>query len=318
MNSPQPALTVAKGQARVSLQDFGRQHNLSLGVSTSGVADEYGMYRANQLVANNANCPILEIMLGGVEIHAQTRCTIAVYGLDIRLEINDKAVNTTQAITLECNDKVAILPFQKGIYGYLAISGGFSAQLWLGSVVEQNVNQSQYFQGSIEPTDPTITSSYIRSNLANSRQFYAEKELTLRFIPNNNYQQLSKELKKSLENLTLTIDHQSNKMGYRLTVTDDNADIAKDITTEITANSAKLSTPVNFGQLQLPSSKQWIVLMKDRQTMGGYPTLGTIMRIDLFRLAQMRPGLQVSLKAVTIEQAQSQLTAFYQKLKLIP
>jgi allophanate hydrolase subunit 2 len=53
--------------------------------------------------------------------------------------------------------------------------------------------------------------------------------------------------------------------------------------------------------------------MKERQTIGGYPILGTVMQVDLFRLSQKKPGEHVRFLPVTIEQAQAQLSAFYQR-----
>ena len=52
--------------------------------------------------------------------------------------------------------------------------------------------------------------------------------------------------------------------------------------------------------------------MKDRQTIGGYPVLGTVIQTDLFRLAQKRPGEIIKLSSTTLTFAQQQLISFYQ------
>ena len=65
--------------------------------------------------------------------------------------------------------------------------------------------------------------------------------------------------------------------------------------------------------IQLPANEQPIILMKERQTMGGYPVLGSVMQTDLFRLSQMRPGQGVKFSLTSHQQAQQQLQAFYKK-----
>ena len=43
------------------------------------------------------------------------------------------------------------------------------------------------------------------------------------------------------------------------------------------------------GHIQVPGSGQPIVLMRDRQTAGGYPKIATVISADLGRFAQLRP-----------------------------
>ncbi len=95
-------------------------------------------------------------------------------------------------------------------------------------------------------------------------------------------------------------------MGYRLKGTQTRLDIADSI-------RSTLSKPVCFGTIQCPSDGQPIVLMKDRQTVGGYPVLGTVIQTDLFRLSQKRPGETVRFVPTTLAQAQAQLAAFREK-----
>ncbi|MGB5120990.1 MAG: allophanate hydrolase, partial [Vibrio fluvialis] len=44
---------------------------------------------------------------------------------------------------------------------------------------------------------------------------------------------------------------------------------------------------------QIPPDGQPIVLLNDRQTIGGYPKIGCVAKIDLPRLAQAKPGQSV-------------------------
>ena len=52
------------------------------------------------------------------------------------------------------------------------------------------------------------------------------------------------------------------------------------------------------GAIQVPADGQPIVLLADAQTAGGYPKIATVIRADLPRLAQARPGERLTFAAV--------------------
>jgi len=53
--------------------------------------------------------------------------------------------------------------------------------------------------------------------------------------------------------------------------------------------------------------------MKERQTIGGYPVIGSVIQTDLFKLSQLRPGNRVQFISTTVLFAQQQLSAMYQR-----
>jgi allophanate hydrolase subunit 2 len=59
-----------------------------------------------------------------------------------------------------------------------------------------------------------------------------------------------------------------------------------------------ISEGIPLGAVQVPPDGQPIVLLNDRQTIGGYPRLGALTPLALARLAQCLPGTQVRLKPV--------------------
>jgi antagonist of KipI len=93
------------------------------------------------------------------------------------------------------------------------------------------------------------------------------------------------------------ISPRSNRVGYRLEGTP--------LPTE--SMGMQLSEPVAPGTLQLPPDGNPIVLMADRQTTGGYPRLGHVIRADVPKLAQLWLGEPVSFRAVTLEEARQEL-----------
>jgi antagonist of KipI len=55
--------------------------------------------------------------------------------------------------------------------------------------------------------------------------------------------------------------------------------------------------------MQVPPDGQPIVLMADRQTIGGYPKIGHVISVDLPRLAQAGAGAVVHFQEVSIDEA---------------
>jgi antagonist of KipI len=118
----------------------------------------------------------------------------------------------------------------------------------------------------------------------------------VRFIPELS-PRLSAEVVELFAASRFRVSSRSNRVGYRL----------EGATLPVPPGGLQLSEPVAPGTLQLPPDGQPIVLMADRQTTGGYPRLGYVIRADVPRLAQRWLGEPVSFRAVTLEQAREAL-----------
>ena len=64
-----------------------------------------------------------------------------------------------------------------------------------------------------------------------------------------------------------------------------------------------LSEGICHGAIQIPADGQPIVLMNDRQTIGGYPKIGSVIPIDTAKLAQLSPGSKIRFESISPEQA---------------
>jgi allophanate hydrolase subunit 2 len=90
-----------------------------------------------------------------------------------------------------------------------------------------------------------------------------------------------------------TISPQADRMGFQLT--GPKLEHAKGFNI--------VSDGIVDGHIQVPGSGQPIVLMRDRQTAGGYPKIATVISADLARFAQMRSGTKVRFRAVERDEA---------------
>lgn len=71
--------------------------------------------------------------------------------------------------------------------------------------------------------------------------------------------------------------------------------------------SSLLSEGICYGAVQVPPDGQPIVLLCDRQTLGGYPKLGSVLSLDCWQLAQRSAGFELQFAAISIEQAHNLL-----------
>ncbi|MBO9490982.1 hypothetical protein J7384_11485 [Endozoicomonas sp. G2_1] len=341
-------VTTNQCKGQLSIQDLGRPKAQHLGFSASGAADEFALLTANKLLNKTANSAALEIIFGQVKLSVSKACQFVLTGADCRAyllsdELSGQFSNSTNEQQEKSNSKQLLslnrlyllkpnqyLVLQQPKYGlvsYIAFNGQLNTPSFSNSqsqtLAEQSLGlvQAPIASGdtlALTPSTESITSSsgnetdtkagqLLQKSLANFYQYLSEQVLTLRFIPSELWQQLSSEKKhKIISAETYTIGASSNRMGYQL----NHLSIPPEL---LAQEHTKLSKPVCYGTIQLPNANSAIVLMKERQTIGGYPTLGVVIQIDLFKLCQLRPGQKVKLIPITINQAQQQLISFYQK-----
>jgi len=94
-----------------------------------------------------------------------------------------------------------------------------------------------------------------------------------------------------------TVDPRSDRMGLRL-----NANGAGLLAAPL---REMVSEGVAVGTVQVPPDGQPIVLLADRQTVGGYPKIAAVASVDLPLLAQLRPGDTVGFAEVSVAEAQA-------------
>ena len=88
-----------------------------------------------------------------------------------------------------------------------------------------------------------------------------------------------------------------SRMGIRL----ENSNAKLEVESE-----KMISGPVADGTIQLTPSGL-IVLMRQRQTIGGYPRIFNVVEVDIDRLAQYPPGCDITFKLITENQARELL-----------
>ncbi|WP_307988470.1 allophanate hydrolase, partial [uncultured Pseudomonas sp.] len=103
-------------------------------------------------------------------------------------------------------------------------------------------------------------------------------------------------------NSAWTLDTRADRMGIRL--------LGPAL---VYQGAPMISEGIPLGAIQVPPDGQPIVLLNDRQTIGGYPRLGALTPLALARLAQCLPGEGVHMRPTTQEAAQRQHVVFMRR-----
>ncbi|WP_294962251.1 biotin-dependent carboxyltransferase family protein [Sulfurimonas sp.] len=295
---------VIKAGIFTTLQDRGRFGFTHLGVTNSGVMDEYSALAAQKLLDNAQDTNILEITFAPVELKADANTSFCVTGALCEVFINEQLKNSWQVHKIQKGDVVKVQIILEGQRVYLAVKNGFDIAKEFGSnstTIKESlggISGIQIKNADILPYKQNSEDIINRWHENHIPKY--EKELVLRVILSYQEESFSKEEKEKFFNSTYTITQDFNRMACKLS--------GEKILSSL---DGIISEAITFGSIQIPKDGQPIILLKERQTIGGYPKIGTVLSIDCFKLAQMRIDTKVRFEPIDINTAQDKLRDFY-------
>src|SRR5258706_7206877 len=95
--------------------------------------DRFAHAAANLLVGNDRNQATLECTLSGPGLLALRPCLVAITGADLGAEVNGRAAPMWNGMFLAAGDRLSFAGRRSGTRAYVAVSGGFDGERWLGS-----------------------------------------------------------------------------------------------------------------------------------------------------------------------------------------
>ncbi|MCY1496658.1 putative protein YbgK [compost metagenome] len=287
------------------LQDAGRFGWQHLGVSPAGPMDRLAAAWANRLLGNPFGCAVLEIALGGVELEAEEALWVALAGADMPLEVDGEPRRNWSRLRLEAGQRLQIGFARSGQRAYLAMADGIRAEPVLGSVACQlreglggldgegvKLAEGDLLQGGSAdfPRGASVPWPW--------QPDYKAAQL-MRVLLGGDAASFAEDQVRAFFEQPWQLSPQSDRMGARLQGI------------PILAPQRQWSQGVVSGAIQVPPDGQPIILMADRQTMGGYPILGWVHPLDLGRLAQCPANQILRFIVMSLEDAQAELREFY-------
>jgi biotin-dependent carboxylase-like uncharacterized protein len=265
---------------------------------------------ANSLVGNAWNVAALEFAYAGGEWEAADGdCRVAIAGGRFDAWLDGRRIASHASHTLRRGQRLRLGGAADAVWGYLAVAGGFAITPQLGSRSTHARSGIGGLHGKrLENGDTLKLAADPPPDGPQCRMPGVDRETgPLRVVlgPQDDYFEPA-----SIETFlheAYRVTHQVDRMGYCLAGTALAHAKGHDI----------ISDGLVPGSIQVPGTGQPIVLLRDCQTIGGYPKLATVISTDLGRLAQLPPGRTVTFRAVDVAEAQRLARAFAARLEAI-
>lgn len=281
-------LLVIRSHPGCAIQDLGRASLAHLGITQGGAADEYAFNWANRLLGNPFNSAAVEITLGGFEVEFQEPTWFAITGAKQNVLLNGALITDWASHLAKAGDRLRFLTPREGLRNYFAVSGGIVAPQRYQSCATVSKDKLGGLHGNGTPLQlgDLLSSAHTRNSKAASvsPQYiptYTDT-IQLRVIEGSQVYLFTDKQKQKLYNNEYVISASASKMGYQL---------SGEVITP--PDEQLISEGLAIGAIQIPPAGNPILMLCERQTIGGYHKLGQVARSDIGTLAQARPGQKV-------------------------
>ena len=285
-----PALMVRAPGLQTLVQDAGRPGQAAQGVSAAGALDQGAMRHANRLVGNASGLPVLEALLGGLQLVCQGAAVVAVTGASGPLELTRAGgraapVPRNAALILTDGDALSLGQPMTGLRSYVAVRGGLLVAPVLGSASRDTlakIGPPTLAAGQRLPIGAAPTGSAVgapdRSPPPLPR---AGDTVTLDVVLGPRTDWFTPEAVALLAGQPWRVTPQQDRVGMRLL---GEQPLARTQTQELPSEGTVT------GAIQVPASGQPVLFLADHPLTGGYPVIACVAPHHLDLAAQIPPG----------------------------
>ena len=295
--NPQSAgLSVRATGLQALVQDAGRPGQAAQGVSAAGALDQGATRRANRLVGNAAELPVLEALAGGLQLSSQGNAVVAVTGATGALTLTRAdgrtwLVERNQALALADGDRLTLGEPATGLRSYVAVRGGFDVAPVLGSASRDTlakIGPPALTAGQRLPVGDTRACSAVAvPDLAPPPLPKAGDTVTLDVTLGPRTDWFTPEAVTLLAAQRWQLTQQADRVGLRL---QGEVPLARAQTQELPSEGTVT------GAIQVPASGQPVLFLADHPLTGGYPVIGCVAPWHLDLAAQIPPGAWICFK----------------------
>ena len=281
-----------------TIQDGGRRGWARLGIAPAGAMDIRALRSANALVGNSPGAAAVEFAFVGGRLRAEGGAArVAVCGAEALLQLDGAPVAMHTSFVVEDGQTLSVGRTERGVYVMLAVEGGFALAPALGSMsCDRRAGLAglagrPLAGGDLLPLAQCAPS--VRQDYAIAAVDMAPNQ-AIRVVIGPQHDYFGRHGVERLLSAAFEVSHHIDRMAYKL----EGAGITR------VRHDDMISDATLPGSVQIPPDGAPLVLMADRQTIGGYPKIATVVSCDLGVLAQRWPGAPVRFEAVTAAAAQ--------------
>lgn len=294
------SLVVESPGLLTTVQDLGRPGFGPMGVSPSGAADPVALRLGNLLVGNEPGAPALEMTLLGGSFVFPEGAVIALTGADFGASLDGRPVETWTPCPIPPGSKLSLGPTKDFARCYLTVAGGIQLQLFLGSASTQLLGALGGYggralrKGDILPLG-TPEKKIRARKISQVALFNLKPRKVFRVTDGSQSEWFPSEVKQAFFRSTFEVSEESDRMGLRLDGPTLSVSMAGEMITE----------GVPLGAIQITPAGQPIILFVEQQTTGGYPKIANVIGVDLHRLGQLRPRVEIRFERTSLAVARS-------------
>jgi antagonist of KipI len=283
-----------------TIQDLGRPGFGPIGMSPAGAADPVALRLANLLVGNEPTAAALEMTLVGGSYVFPSGAVIALAGANMGATLNGHPIDLWAPYSATSGAELVLGPTKNYARTYLAIAGGVEVPRFLGSASTHLLAGIGGYEGRALRKGDVLQLGVPKRTIQQHRVSQSalvslKPRKVLRVTDGPQADQFSAEARETFTRQTFRVTEDSDRLGLRL----QGPLIAS------TSSASMITEPVSLGAIQITPSGQAIILGVDQQTTGGYPKIANVIGVDLHRIGQLRPRVDIRFERTSLAVARA-------------
>lgn len=302
------ALKVLRIGPAVSIQDQGRAGRLDQGVSRGGAADLLAVAEGAALLRQDQALAVLEMAgMGGV-FEATAPLRIALTGAPMQACLDGETLAWNASHQIQAGQKLEIGGTRKGVYGYLHLGGGVDSDVMLGA-------RATHLVSGLGKT--VAAGDLLRCGVDSGREtglgLKPEDRFDggeLRIVESFQSDLFSHSVRQRFAQTQFTRGSRANRMGGEMVSEGDGFAASEQLNI--------LSEIIVPGDVQMTGDGKPFVLLREAQTTGGYPRIGSVLPCDLSRVAQAQAGAELRFRWISLEEGLAEQARYDKFVKALP
>jgi allophanate hydrolase len=276
---------------------------MALGMPTAGAMDRIALSLANALVGNPLGTAGIEIGVMGPDLLVEADSVrVALVGpLSPSLlegpDAQPKPIESDRSHLLKRGQVLRVGMIEGSSTAYLAVAGGLALPVFMGSLSTYSRAGVGGFDGRKFAAGDVLPLAKEHAPPGDERKLgtpfdYGKGPIRVIWGPQDDY--FSAKGRKTFIESEYKVSKEADRMGIRL----DGPVI------EHAKGADIISDGIGPGAIQVPGVGLPIVLLGDRQTVGGYSKIATVASVDLPRFGRLLPGQTVRFAAIDVADAE--------------
>ncbi|MFV0408551.1 MAG: biotin-dependent carboxyltransferase family protein [Paracoccus sp. (in: a-proteobacteria)] len=292
-----------------SIQDLGRPGYFHLGIPMGGAMDRFALRAANVLVGNDEGAACLEAVFMGPVIEFTENATVAVTGATLPIKVDGEIQEPWTSFVVKSGQTLSFDFLKAGARIYIAVSGGITTPVALGSRSTYPVGALGGVEGRAVQAGDELPTGGLKGpaegrSVPEALRRRPGSPASLRVLPGLYWHRLTDTAGAGFFEDEWAVAPEADRMGYRFKGGRPLEFVDRDQPFGAGADPSNIVDGCySYGSIQVPGGTEPIVLHRDAVSGGGYFTLGAVISADMDLIGQLQPHTSVRFEKVTMEQA---------------